>query len=57
MTDLFALNKIIKTLKKIKNIIFAVDCAAYCCHHQLDVVELDEIDFAFISPHKNLGGS
>ncbi len=37
--------------------IFAVDCAAYCCHHELNLTVLDEIDFVFLSPHKNLGGA
>lgn len=36
--------------------IFAVDCAAYCCHHEVNIKELDEIDFLYVSPHKNLGG-
>jgi len=44
-------------LKKEKNIIFAVDCAAFCCHQLLDLCIYDEIDFAFLSPHKNLGGT
>jgi selenocysteine lyase/cysteine desulfurase len=57
LTDLKTLNAIIKKLRKVKNLIFAVDCAAYCCHHEFNVTELDEIDFAFISPHKNLGGA
>ena len=56
-TDLKTLNAIIKKLRKVKNLIFAVDCAAYCCHHEFNVTELDEIDFAFLSPHKNLGGA
>lgn len=32
ITDLKSLNGVIKKLRKFKNIIFAVDCAAYCCH-------------------------
>jgi selenocysteine lyase/cysteine desulfurase len=39
-----------------KKIIFAVDCAAFCCHHDLNLSIYDQIDFAFLSPHKNLGG-
>lgn len=38
LTDLKSLNEIIKRLRKVKNLIFAVDCAAYCCHHELNVV-------------------
>jgi selenocysteine lyase/cysteine desulfurase len=34
-----------------------VDCAAYCCHHELNLSKLDQIDFVFLSPHKNLGGT
>ncbi len=41
LTDLKTLNGIIKKLRKVKNLIFAVDCAAYCCHHELNVKELD----------------
>ena len=37
LTDIKSLNGIIKELKKVKNLIFAVDCAAYCCHHELNV--------------------
>lgn len=40
-----------------KKIIFAVDCAAFCCHHDLNLSMYDQIDFAFLSPHKNLGGA
>ena len=36
---------------------FCVDCAAFCCHQQLDLQKYDQIDFAFLSPHKNLGGA
>ncbi len=66
ITDLKKLNLIISiiifTLEKIrqtkqKNIIFAVDCAAFCCHHDLNLTIYDQIDFAFLSPHKNLGGA
>jgi selenocysteine lyase/cysteine desulfurase len=32
ITDLKSLNGVIKKLRKFKNIIFAVDCAAFCCH-------------------------
>ena len=33
VTDLKNLNATIAKLRNFKNIIFAVDCAAYCCHH------------------------
>ena len=36
---------------------FALDCAAFCCHHQLDLSKLKEVDFVYLSPHKNLGGA
>ena len=45
VTDLKSLNAVISNfifyklekLRKFKNIIFAVDCAAYCCHHELNL--------------------
>lgn len=37
--------------------LFSVDGAAYCCHHELNLKIYDQIDFAFLSPHKNLGGA
>ena len=40
-----------------KSIVFCVDCAAFCCHHDLNLSIYDQIDFAFLSPHKNLGGA
>jgi selenocysteine lyase/cysteine desulfurase len=40
-----------------KVIIFCVDCAAFCSHNELNLTVYDQIDFAFLSPHKNLGGS
>ena len=59
MTDLVSLNETIKSARKKtkKRIIFAVDCAAFCCHHDLNLSIYDQIDFAFLSPHKNLGGA
>jgi len=41
----------------VKQVVFAVDCAAYCSHHELNLTIIDEIDFVFLSPHKNLGGA
>jgi hypothetical protein len=38
-------------------LIFSVDCAAYCSHHELNLSVYDQIDFAHMSPHKNLGGA
>lgn len=43
--------------QKKKKIVFCVDCAAFCCHQRLDLKVYDQIDFAFLSPHKNLGGA
>lgn len=40
-----------------KSIIYCVDCAAYTSHKQLNLSTYDEIDFVYLSPHKNLGGS
>ena len=37
--------------------IFAADCAAFCCHHDLNFNVYDQLDFAYLSPHKNLGGA
>ena len=53
------MNAIIKRVRltKEKTVVFCVDCAAFCCHQQLDLQKFDEIDFAFLSPHKNLGGA
>lgn len=53
------LNALVKELRKDKSrkFVFGVDCAAFCCHHELNVEAYDEIDFAYISPHKNLGGT
>lgn len=57
-TDLAGMNRVIRNVRKHKkNVVFNLDCAAYCCHHQLDLGAHSEVDFAFISPHKNLGGS
>ncbi len=47
----------LEQLRRTKQIIFGVDCAAYCCHHQLNLQKFDQIDFAYLSPHKNLGGA
>lgn len=44
-------------MREEKSIIFAIDCAAYCCHHELNLTVCDQIDFVFLSPHKNLGGA
>ena len=44
-------------VKKTKEVIFAADCAAFCCHHDLNLQIYDELDFAYLSPHKNLGGA
>ena len=59
ITDLRQMNQVIKVLRKEgkKKIIFAIDVAAFCCHHDLDLKIYDEVDFAFLSPHKNLGGA
>lgn len=57
ITDIKALNDIIKKVRNTKTVIFAVDCAAYCCHHEVNFKIFDQIDFAFLSPHKNLGGA
>jgi selenocysteine lyase/cysteine desulfurase len=51
------LNNIIKKVRAQKKVILCVDCAAYCPHKYLNLEALDQIDFVFISPHKNLGGS
>jgi selenocysteine lyase/cysteine desulfurase len=40
-----------------KKVIFAADCAAFCCHEELSLKVYDEVDFAYLSPHKNLGGA
>ena len=57
ITDLAKVNAIIGKVKKDKRIILCVDCAAYCCHKELNLEQLNHIDFVFLSPHKNLGGS
>ena len=59
VTQMKELNKVIKILRQESNkkIIFAADCAAFCCHHELNLKIYDELDFAFVSPHKNLGGA
>jgi len=44
-------------VRKTKNIVFAADCAAFCCHHDLNLKVYDQLDFAYLSPHKNLGGA
>jgi selenocysteine lyase/cysteine desulfurase len=38
-------------------VIFAIDCAAFCCHQELNLEKNNEIDFVYLSPHKNLGGA
>ena len=64
LTDLKAFNEVISSLffyiervRKSKNVIFGVDCAAFCCHHDLNLKVYDQVDFAYLSPHKNLGGA
>lgn len=59
VTHLKELNEVVKEVRKTgkKRLMFAVDCAAFCCHHDLDLSVYNEIDFAFLSPHKNLGGA
>jgi selenocysteine lyase/cysteine desulfurase len=65
ITDLKGLNEIVSklsvNLEKLKVhiplLIFSVDCAAFCSHHELNLAVYDQIDFAHMSPHKNLGGA
>ena len=40
-----------------KKVYFCVDCAAYCSHKQFSFKKYDQVDFVFLSPHKNLGGT
>jgi selenocysteine lyase/cysteine desulfurase len=51
------MNQIIQNARSKKRIIFCVDCAAYCSHKQFSFKKYTEVDFVFLSPHKNLGGS
>lgn len=59
LTHLKELNEVIKYVRQTtnKSIVFCADCAAFCCHHDLNLAIYDQIDFAFLSPHKNLGGA
>jgi selenocysteine lyase/cysteine desulfurase len=57
ITNLEKLNETIKKVRKSKNVILALDCAAYCCHHELNLEKNNQIDFVYLSPHKNLGGA
>ena len=47
----------IESVRKKKDTIFSVDCAAYCCHQEMNLKKFDQIDFIYLSPHKNLGGA
>lgn len=47
----------LERVRKVKSVVFGVDCAAFCCHHELNLKIYDQIDFAYLSPHKNLGGA
>ena len=47
----------LENVRKHKKVIFGLDCAAYCVHHDLNFEKFDQLDFAYLSPHKNLGGA
>ena len=57
LTNLWAINKIVKKIRETKKIIFCVDCAAYSPHKLFSFKKYDQADFIFLSPHKNLGGT
>ncbi len=57
LTNLWAINKIVKKIRETKRIIFCVDCAAYSPHKLFSFKKYDQADFIFLSPHKNLGGT
>lgn len=51
------MNRIINKVRKTKKVFFCVDCAAYCSHKLFSFEKFNEVDFVFLSPHKNLGGA
>lgn len=57
LTDVERINSIVRSVRKERKIIWALDCAAFCCHHELNFETLEQLDFAYLSPHKNLGGA
>lgn len=51
------MNQIIERVRSKKKVYFCVDCAAYCSHKLFSFKQYSQVDFVFLSPHKNLGAS